>query len=328
MASLTTTYMGLTLRNPVVVSSCGLTGKIESIKKAARSGAGAIVLKSLFEEQILNETHNVGKDYWESWHTEAYEYIGQMEKDFGIRNYLNLITEAKAAVDIPIIASINCVSTKMWTEFARQIEAAGADAIELNVAVMRPGENVEPLQVEKTYLEIASEIKKYCKIPVAMKIGPYFTSLSKMAHDLSNRGIDGLVLFNRFYQFDIDIEKRNIFGAYQFSAPSEMALPLRWASLLSGQIECDIAASTGIHDAKSVVKLIMAGAHVAQVCSIIYTKGMGVVETIVNELDAWCEKHDISDINEIRGILSKKNSAYPEHYERYQYIKSLVDIDD
>lgn len=328
MASLTTTYMGLTLRNPVVVSSCGLTGKLESIIKAARAGAGAVVLKSLFEEQILNESHNVGKDYWESWHSEAYEYIGQMEKDFGIRNYLTLIEKVKSSIDIPVIASINCVSTKMWAEFARQIEAAGADAIELNVAVMRPGENVEPGQIEKTYLEIASEIKKHCKIPVAMKIGPYFTSLSKMAHDLSDRGIDGLVLFNRFYQFDIDIEKRNIFGAYQFSHPSEMALPLRWTSLLAGQIECDLAASTGIHDAKSVVKMIMAGAQVAQVCSVVYTKGMNSVETIVNELDAWCEQHNVKDINELRGILSKKNSAYPENYERYQYIRSLVDIDD
>ncbi len=328
MALLTTSYMGLTLRNPVVVSSCGLTGKIESIKKAAQAGAGAIVLKSLFEEQILNETHTVGKDYWESWHTEAYEYIGQMEKDFGIRNYLSLIEKVKSSITIPVIASINCVSTKMWAEFARQIEAAGADGIELNVAVMRPGENTDPSQIEKTYFEIASEIKKHCKIPVAMKIGPYFTSLSKMTHELSNRGIDGLVLFNRFYQFDLDIEKRSIFGAYQFSHPAEMAMPLRWTSLLAGQIDCDIAASTGIHDGKSVIKLIMAGANVAQVCSILYTKGIDKVADIVNEIDSWCDNHGIKDINEIRGILSKKNSAYPEHYERYQYIKSLVDVDD
>ncbi len=328
MAQLTTSYMGLTLKNPVIVSSSGLTGKIETIEEIANAGAGAVVLKSLFEEQIQNEAYSVGKDYWESWHTEAYEYIGTMEKDFSVRDYLTLIEKAKKRTSVPVIASINCVSSKMWGEFAHQIENAGADALELNVAIMRPGDDTPASSIEKSYLDIAVEIKKHCTIPVAMKVGPYFTSFTKFAKDLSGRGINALVLFNRFYQFDIDVEAKKIFGAYQFSHPTEMALPLRWVSLLSGQLECDLAASTGIHDGKSAIKMIMAGADAVQVCSALYKNGISHVGKIVAELDTWCDNHSVADINSIRGILSKKNSDYPQQYERYQYIKSLVDIDE
>lgn len=326
MADLSTEYMGLKLNNPIVVASCSLTSNSEGVRRCADAGAGAVVLKSLFEEQIRIETGDLEKYLWLSGHPEALDYIRNMGMELGPREYLSLIKAAKSVVSIPVIASLNCVSPEWWADYAIQIAASGADALELNISAMPSNPDRSDDDIAEVYFRILAEVKKCVEIPIAVKIGPYFTSMARMADELSESGAAALVLFNRFYQFDIDIEKLELAPGHRFSSPEEMNLSLRWIALLAGRVNCDLAASTGIHDGASVIKHLLAGASVAQICSTLYLNKLDQIGRILEYIERWMEKHGFDSVGQIRGKLSQMQSENPESYERLQYIKSLVGI--
>jgi len=327
MADLSTTYMGLALRNPLIVASCGLTKTADGVRRCADAGAGAVVLKSLFEEQILADLRGNEIDTGFLWHPEALDYVQRMGLELGPQSYLKLIEESKKAVSIPVIASLHCVSSGLWTDYVRKIADAGADAIELNISVMLSDPRRESGDVEKIYMDTVESVARLAKIPVAVKIGPYFTSVARMASELWKRGAKALVLFNRFYQFDINLDTMELAPGHSLSSPQEIALPLRWISLLSGKVKCDFAASTGVHDADGAAKLILVGATTVQLCSTLYKNGLSRIGTIRTDLERLMEKHGFKSIDQMRGKLSQARSDKPELYERLQYIKALVGRD-
>jgi dihydroorotate dehydrogenase (fumarate) len=327
MVDLSTTYMGLALPNPLIVASCGLTKTVDGVRRCAEAGAGAVVLKSLFEEQILADLHGNEIDATNLWHPEALDYVQRMGLEFGPQSYLKLIGEAKRAVSIPVIASLHCVSPGLWTDYVRKIADAGADAIELNISVMLSDPRRDTGRVEKLYTDTVESVAKLASIPVAVKIGPYFTSVARMASDLWMRGARSLVLFNRFYQFDVDIDRMRLAPGHRLSSPQEIALPLRWISLLSGKVKCDFSASTGVHDAAGAAKLILVGATTVQLCSTLYENGIARITVIRDDLERLMEKHGFKTVDQMRGKLSQAKSDKPELYERLQYIKALVGTD-
>lgn len=324
---LSTKYMGLHLRNPLIVASCSLVNSSEGVRRCADAGAGAIVLKSLFEEQIQAETEDLEQHSWLFGHPEAFEYVSKMGMALGPRKYLKLIEKAKSEVAIPIIASLNCISPKWWTDYAKQIAGAGADALELNISLMPSDPNRSSKDIEHLYFKIFEEVKWRIEIPIAVKIGPFFTSMARMANEFSRRGASALVLFNRFYQLDIDIEKLELSPGYRFSSPDEMNLTLRWIALLTGRVNCDLAASTGVHDGAGVIKQLLAGASTVQICSTLYLNGVEQIGRILRQMETWMKKHGFDSLDQIRGKLSQMQSDRPELYERLQYIKALVGIE-
>ena len=327
MADLSVKYIGLKLVNPVVVSSCSLTNSLKGVQSCADAGAGAVVLKSLFEEQIRVESQDIEKYLWFSGHPEALDYVRNMTMELGPREYLNLIEEAKKAVSIPVIASLNCVSPEWWADYAIQIEAVGADALELNIAVMPSDPQRCGEEIEELYFRILEEVRSRIKIPIAAKLDPYFTCTAYVANEFSNRGASALVLFNRLYQFDINIDNLELATGYRFSSPEEMNTSLRWIALLAGRIKCDLAASTGVHNGAQVVKQLLAGASVVQICSTLYLDGLGQIDRILAYLGNWMEEHDFNSVDQVCGKMSQMQSDRPELYERLQYIKALVGTD-
>jgi dihydroorotate dehydrogenase (fumarate) len=322
MANLSTAYMGIELKNPLIVSSCDLTGNIESIKKCETVGAGAIVLKSLFEEQIEAETEELINNVWLTGHTEAFEYVRGMSMYNGPDIYLDLISKAKKETSIPIIASLNCVSPKWWIDYAKQLETSGADALELNISILPSNLERSSEEIESIYMDIVDSVIEQIKLPVAVKIGSYFTSIAKVVNDLARKGIRGVVLFNRFYQLDIDIKKIELVEGNPLSSPNELSSSLRWIALLSGRVECDFAATTGIHTGKDVIKEILAGAKAVEVCSTLYKNGLDYIKNMQNDIEAWMDEHNYKNIEEFRGKLGKKEEK-TELYDRLQYIKAL-----
>ena len=327
MTDLRTTYMGLELENPLVVASCSLTKTLEGIRKCADAGAGAVVLKSIFEEQISGELAKMEPDSWIQWHPEAFQYTTNLGMELGTREYLKLIEQAKSKMSFPIIASLNCISRKWWGDFAQQVEAAGADAIELNISFMPSDPCRSSADIEKQYCSILEQTKKLIKIPVAVKIGPYFTSVAAMAGALDGRGAAALVIFNRFFRFDIDIENLTLSAGYRFSSAEEINRSLRWMSLLSGRVKCDLAASTGVHDHEGVIKQLLAGATVVQLCSTLYINGLKQIGIIRGRVEEWMKAKEFASVSGFRGKMSQLQSDKPELYERLQYIKSLVGIE-
>ncbi len=328
MADLTTTYMGLNLENPLVVASSSLTRDVNGIRRLADNGAGAVVMKSLFEEQVkMDIADDLEQHIGSSWHSEAYDYVHKMGMEFGPSENLKLIEEARKAVSIPVIASLNCVSVNWWKDYAKQIESAGADGIELNIAYLAADVKKDGKEVEQLYYKILDKVKGSVKLPVAVKLGPYFTSFSNFAYELCRRGADALVLFNRFYQFDIDIEKRKIVGGNPMSSEPEMSLPLKWIALLSHRVNCDLAATTGVHTGVQVIKQVLAGARAVQVCSVLYKNGAEYIGTLLKEVTDWMDAHKVKSLDEIQGSLSQEESDKPELYERLQYIKALVGME-
>jgi dihydroorotate dehydrogenase (fumarate) len=327
MINLETTYMGLNLKNPIVVSSSGLTNSVRKIKILEEKGAGAVVLKSLFEEQITNEaSHLISSDPKNSGYPEAEDYIVNYVKGNSISNYLELIREAKKAVSIPIIASINCVSSKDWTSFAKEIEKAGADAIELNVFIVPNDKNKSSEVYEKLYYEIFKAVKKQVNIPIAMKLGIYFTNMMAVANRLNADGADALVLFNRFYEPDIDIDKMEMTSAEVLSSPSDIRKSLRFVGMISDKIRgIDISASTGIHDGEAAIKQLLAGAKTVQLCSTIYENGFDRVTDILAYISKWMEKKEFKTVDEFRGKLSYGQVEDSAMYERAQFMKYFSD---
>jgi len=327
MADLSTKYMGIQLKNPFMVASSSLTKDIEGIRRLADNGAGAVVLKSLFEEQVQQEVNKNLEQIGPSWHYEAYDYVKRMGMEFGPNINLKLIEEVKKDISLPVFASLNCVSSLWWKDYAKQIESAGADGIEMNIAYSATDIKKEGKDVEEVYFKIIDKVKSTVGIPVAVKLGPYFSSFSNFAHELCMRGADALVLFNRFYQFDINIDKRKITAGNPLSSEIEMAHSLRWIALLADRVSCDLSATTGIHSAEAAIKQILAGAQTVQLCSVLYKKGPEHIKTMLADVAHWMESHQVHSLDEIRGQLSQKESDKPELYERLQYIKALVGIE-
>jgi dihydroorotate dehydrogenase (fumarate) len=323
MANLSTVYMGIELKNPLIVASCDFTSDIEQIKKCEEESAGAVVLKSLFEEQIETETEELIGESWLPNHTEAFEYVRGMSMANGPSTYLNLIKKAKEVTAIPIIASLNCISARWWIEYAKQLELSGADALELNISLLPSDIKRSSEEIEQIYIDIIEKVIKEINLPVAVKVGPYFTSTARILDVFSKKGIKALVLFNRFYQLDIDIENLKLKGGNPLSSPNEMSNSLRWIALLSDRVSCDFAATTGIHTGIDVIKQILAGAKAVEICSTLYKNGLGHIGKILEEIDKWMNEHNYKNIDEFRGKLSKQEEDKTELYERLQYIKAL-----
>jgi dihydroorotate dehydrogenase (fumarate) len=325
MADTTTSFLALDLSSPIVLSSSSLTNTVSGVTKAAEAGAGAVVLKSLFEEQIEYDLQTEGAGYDYAMHPDAETYVRQMGMHLGPERYLELIADAKEKTGLPIIASVNCVTPKWWGNYGTQIAHAGADAIELNIAIM-PRERDEAIDIENRYVKIVDKVRQQVEIPIAVKIGPYFTSLPNLAEDLRKAGASALVLFNRFYQLDIDIEDLALSPGYQFSTADEIYTSLRWISILSGVVGCQLVASTGVHTGADVIKQLLAGATAVQVCSTVYKNGYEQIRTMNTELVEWMDRKGFETIADFRGKLSQSVSEAPESYERFQYIKALTGL--
>ena len=328
MADLSTSYMGLTLRNPIIAGSSGLTNSVDNIQKIYNNGAGAIVLKSLFEEQInfaINKTYNQSENNYP--YPEALDYISHYTRENDLDRYLKLIRDAKKNVDIPIIASINCVSSSEWITFAKNIQDSGADALELNIFILPSDPRRKADQHEQVYFDILQSVLKQVKIPVAAKISPYFSGLTNMVLQLSWTGISGLVLFNRFFSPDIDTENLEVTSNNVFSTPGEMLQILRWVALLSDKVHCDIAASTGIHDGNAVIKQLLAGAKAVQVASVLYEKGFEQIGIMTKDIEEWMDKHQFAKTTDFIGRLSYKEAKNPAAYERVQFMKHFAGIE-
>ena len=323
---LSTTYMGLKLKSPLVPSASPLTKEISELRRAEDSGASAVVLPSVFEEQLRLESEelDLAIEQGTDVSAEATSYFPAVG-DFriGPEDYLEHIQQAKASIDIPVIASLNGTSTGGWTEYAKKIESAGADALELNVYYIPTDLNLSGAEVEQTYLDILKAVKGAVKIPVAVKLSPFFSNMANMARRLDDAGADALVLFNRFYQPDIDLENLEIEHSILLSTPQARRLPLRWIAILCGKVQASLAATSGIHTAADALKVTMAGADVAMLCSVLLRKGMAQVAVIEQEMRQWLETHEYDSLEQAKGSLSQKSIAHPAAFERAQYMKVL-----
>ena len=324
---LTTNYLGLKLRSPLVIGASPLSEDVDSIKRMEGAGASAVVLYSLFEEQLRHdrlELHQRLESGTQSF-AEALTYFPEPEEfRLGPEEYLKHITAAKKAARIPIIASLNGSSVGGWTEYARQIEDAGADALELNIYYIPTDMNLSGEVVEETYLNILRAVKNEVTIPVAVKLSPFFSNFANMARRLDEVGADGLVLFNRFYQPDIELESLEVKPNILLSTPMAMRLPLRWIALLHGRLNASLAATSGIHRAADALKMLMAGADVTMLCSTLLRHGIPQIAAIERDMLDWMEEHDYESVEQLKGSLSQKNCAEPAAFERAQYMKALT----
>jgi dihydroorotate dehydrogenase (fumarate) len=324
MTDLSTQYLGMKLKNPIIIGSCGLTDNIDSLIGLEKAGASAIVLKSLFEEEILQELQvnlkKMNSDLFMYPETvDYYEYL-EAPKETPDK-YLQLIKEAKQSISIPVIASINCLSAGQWTYFPRKIEAAGADALELNLFIMPSDFNRSSEENEKVYFQIINEVRKQIKIPIALKVSYYFSNVGTMLKKFSESGIQGLVLFNRFYNPDIDIDRLIVTSAPIISSPTDISNSLRWIGIMSQRVNCSLAASTGIHDSKAVIKQLLAGADAVQLASILYKYGSSIITEILKEIANWMELKKFNNISDFKGKLSQSQSINSASFERVQFMK-------
>jgi len=326
---LSTEYMGFDLKNPIVASASPLSEEIDGIKRLEDAGAAAVVLSSLFEEQLSRERLEL---YHHMTHgsesfAEALTYVPEpAEFHVGPEGYLEHIRKAKEAVDIPIIPSLNGRSLGGWTSFAKRMQQAGADAIELNIYDIPTDPTVPGHQVEQACIDILTSVKSSVSIPVAIKISPYFSSMANMAHKLDQAGADALVLFNRFYQPDIDLEALEVRPNVLLSTPQALRLPLRWVAILCGRIDASLAATSGIHHAKDVLTMLMAGADVTMMCSVLLMKGIEHIKTVLADLEQWMEEHEYESVRQMKGSMSHAHCEDPSAFERVQYMKALKSV--
>jgi len=319
MANLSTSFAGLKLRNPFIISSSGITSSLEKIRKLDTLGAGAIVLKSLFEEQISHESYKnlEGSDY-----PEALDYVKAYTRENSVAEYLNLIRDTKRAIHIPVIASINCISASEWMDFAIKIEEAGADAIELNVFFLPVNKDKPSQDYEKVYFDVLEGIRKNIKIPVIIKLGYHFTNLTYLVNQLYYRKADGVVLFNRFYEPDINITDLKITSSEVFSSPADIRNSLRWVGIISSEVPLiDVAASTGVHSGEAAVKQVLAGAKAVEVCSVLYKNGIEFLPKLIDRFESWMIENNYKNIDEFRGKMNYSNVGDPALYERAQFMK-------
>lgn len=326
MIDMSTQYLGLKLRHPVVPSASPLSDSLDKIKRLEDAGAAAVVMYSLFEEQIVGESHLLDHylSYGSESFAEALDYFPEMDDyNVGPYAYLDLIRRAKESVAIPVIGSLNGVSTGGWVEYARMIEEAGADALELNIYSIPTDPALTGAEVERMYLEVVRDVKASIAIPLAVKVGPFFSSFANMAMGLAQAGADGLVVFNRFYQPDFDLERLEVVPNLTLSSAWELRLPLRWVSILHGRVPVDFAVTSGVHTYEDVLKAVMAGAGATMMASELLRNGVQRIGQIVQETEQWLEAHEYASLGQARGSMSQQNVAEPAAFERANYMKVL-----
>jgi dihydroorotate dehydrogenase (fumarate) len=327
MTDLTTRYLGLTLKNPIVASASPLTKKLDSAKKLEESGVSAIVMYSLFEEQIIHESLEL--DHYLTRGTDSFAealtyFPDSSSYSMGPGKYLDHLSAVKKAVSVPVIGSLNGVSKGGWTRYARYMEEAGADAIELNLYYLSTDANLTSSEIEQTYLDLVAEVKSSIKVPLAVKLSPFFTALPNFAKRLTTAGADGIVLFNRFYQPDIDLDTLEVVPNLVLSTADDLRLPLRWIAILYGQVSADLALTSGVHSGADVIKAMMAGAKVAMTTSAMLEKGYGVVNEMLAQTQKWMEEHEYTSIQQMQGSMSQKSVKEPAAFERANYVKALA----
>jgi dihydroorotate dehydrogenase (fumarate) len=326
MIHLATEYLGFTLKNPLVASSTPLTEELDNVRRLEDAGVAAIVMHSLFEEQIRLESDDLDRylTHGEESYAEATSYFPDMvQYNLGPDGYLELLRKAKEAVEIPVIGSLNGVSPGGWTTYAKSMEEAGADALELNLYFLPTDPAVPGSQVERMYLELVREVASSVKIPLAVKLSPQVTAPAHLAGELARAGARGLVLFNRFYQPDFDLERLEVVPHLKLSTSDDLLLRLRWVAILFGRVPADLAVTGGVHTAEDVLKAMMAGAKVAMMASALLRHGVGHVAKVLEDLRAWMEEHEYESIRQMRGSLSQRSVAEPAAFERANYMKVL-----
>jgi dihydroorotate dehydrogenase (fumarate) len=324
--NLTTNYLGLTLRSPFVVSASPLSDEVGNIKRIEDAGGAAVVLHSLFEEQLRLESAELDERLTQGTESfaEALTYFPEpSEFRLGPEDYLEHISKTKQAVKIPLIASLNGSTLGGWTKYAKQIQQAGADAIELNIYYIPTDMTLTADKIEQNYLDILKAVKSEVSIPVAVKLSPFFTNFANMAKRLDDAGADGLVLFNRFYQPDINLEELEVTPNILLSTPMAMRLPLRWVAMLHGRVKASLAATSGIHRGADALKMLMAGANVTMLCSVLLRRGVGHIAEIEKEDVAWMQEHEYESVAQLQGSLSQKNCPDPSAFERAQYMRAI-----
>ena len=326
MPDLTTTYLGLTLKNPVAASASPLSRKLYTVRRLEDAGAAAIVMYSLFEEQITHESHELDHYLERGTHSyaEALNYFPDLDHyNVGPDQYLEHLRRVKEAIAIPVIGSLNGISTGGWVEYAHKIEQAGADALELNIYYVPTDVDLSGAELEESYAQLVRDVRTRVKLPIALKLSPFFTSLPNMAKRFVEAGANGLVLFNRFYQPDFDLEGLEVVPNLVLSTPHDLRLPLRWIAILYGRVAADLALTGGIHSATDILKAMMAGASVAMVASTLLTHGIDRLTYLLHTLDEWMEQHEYESIRQMRGSVSQQAVADPAAFERANYMKEL-----
>lgn len=325
--NLETTYLGLRVPTPIVAGAGPLTSRLDSVRQLAAAGAGAIVLRSLFEEQLQAETQLLDDSLAAQslMHSEVSAFLtAGIGMRYGSRDYLQLVRDCRAAVNVPIIASINCLSTEWWREFAREVETAGADALELNLALLPAAPSETGAHVESRYVEVVRAARKAVTLPIVVKIGPWFSALPEFLVRLQQAGANGFHLFNRYYQPTIDVESMEVVGTRPWSQPAEQHLALRWIAMLSGRVRADLAAGTGIHSGTDVARMLLAGAQVVHSVTALLQNGPGHVRVQCQELETWMTRHSFASLAEYRGALSEARNPDRQRFERLQYMKTLT----
>ena len=330
MADLSTTYLGLKLQNPLVASASPLSKKVDSVKQLEDAGISAVVMYSLFEEQIMHESNAL--DYFLSRGTESYPealtYFPEMESyNIGPESYLDLISKLKKSVNIPIIGSLNGISSGGWIEYARKIEQAGADALELNIYYIPTDAGIDSNELENAQVELVTDVKRNLEIPLTIKLSPYYTALPNFASRLVKAGANGLVLFNRFYQPDIDTETLEVNPGLVLSNSYDLRLPLRWVAILYGTLKADLALTSGVHNEQDVLKAMMAGANVVEIASELIANGASAATKILAGLETWMNEFEYKSIQQMRGSMSQQAVAEPAAFERANYMKALQTYD-
>jgi len=321
MTDLTTKYLGLELKNPIIAGACTLTGSSKKIRELAEAGVGAVVLKSLYEEQIEADLRQ-NIDEYQTDYPDAYDYIKEYTRDSAVSEYLETIGEVKKSTDIPVIASLNCVTSAEWTAFAKRIEQAGADALEINISLLPSDPRKSCSDYEQIYFDVLDKVTDGLSIPVSLKMSSYSSSLANLVSRLCWTGkVKGFVLFNRYYRPDIDINKMELTSAGVLSEPGEISTPLRWIALLSGMVECDLAGSTGVHESEGAIKMLLAGAAAVQVVSSLLKGGPKHATEIISGIETWMEKNSFSSLDDFRGRLSFKLDDDHSAFERIQFMK-------
>lgn len=324
--NLRTTYLGFKLRTPLVVSASPLSDSVDNVRRMEEAGASAIVLFSLFEEQIRSERYEL---HWSTTqgtesYPEALSYFPEPnELSVGPEAYLKHIANVKKTVSIPVIGSLNGVAVSGWTDFARQIQDAGADALELNLYSVPTDTNLTGAEIEKQYVEIVQAVRAEVSIPLAVKVSPFFTNFANMARRFADAGANGLVLFNRFYQPDIELESLDVSPNVFYSTPMAMRLPMRWIAILHEKVGCSLAASSGVHRGTDALKMLMAGADVTMLCSVLMRHGIDHIRSIEKEMLTWMLEHDFKSVEQLKGNLSHRNCPDPTAFERAQYMRAI-----
>ncbi|PKL09636.1 MAG: dihydroorotate oxidase [Spirochaetae bacterium HGW-Spirochaetae-7] len=322
MADLSVSFLGLKLRNPIILGSSGLSSTKEGVKKAIDAGAGAVVLKSLFEEQLRAELAPVAGTA--DAHPEAEAFLAGMGMNEGTNEYLDLIRDAKKSSDVPIIASVNGAGDSFWAEFASRIATAGADALELNLGHVPTDPSANAAAIEDRLVALVTAVAKSVRIPICAKVGSSYTNVGNLGARLAKAGARGLTLFNRFYRMDVDLDAMSLSAGPMRSSPEAYHESLRWISILEGRVGAELCASGGVYDGLTALRLIAVGASATQMCSVVYAKGYGAITAAVGEIEAWMDARKVARISDLRGRLARRNSGAPELYGRLQYVKALT----